>query len=97
MYKESLSELEKATILVSNAQENNSSSYIFDILNEVSRTLVSNDEYKYLVEKVDDEQSGDEITYVHGKIVATDALDRAMLKNFKTCDTENFFKEYNDY
>ena len=98
MYKEALGELEKATILVSNDQSSsNTSSYVFDILNDVSKTLVENNEYKYLVEKVDNEESdANMVTYVNGKIVATDALDRAMLKNFKTCDTANFFKNYEE-
>lgn len=95
MYKEALNELEKATMLVTNDGTNsNTTSYVFDVLNDVSKTLVNNDQYNYLVEKVDDEPSGDEVTYVNGKIVATDALDRAMLKNFQTCDTEGFFERY---
>lgn len=96
MYKEALSELEKATILVTNDKSNsNTASYVFDILNEVSKTLVDNNEYNYLIEKVDEEPvttSG--ITYVNGKIVATEALDRAMLKNFKTCETKDYFERY---
>lgn len=95
MYKEAYNEIEKATILISNDNANsNNTSYIFDVLNDISKTLVNNDQYKYLVEKVDNEQSSNEITYVNGKIVATDALDRAMLKNFRTCETEGFFKQY---
>jgi len=95
MYKEALSELEKATMLVTNDGTNtNTTSYVFDVLNDVSKTLVANDQYNYLVEKVDDEPSSNEVTYVNGKIVATDALDRAMLKNFQTCDTEGFFEKY---
>lgn len=95
MYKEAYNEIEKATILISNSDSNsNTSIYVFDILNDVSRALVANDQYKYLVEKVDNEPSGNEITYVNGKIVATDALDRAMLKNFRTCETKGFFEDY---
>lgn len=97
MYKEALSELEKATILVTNSassSDSNTSSYVFDVLNDVSRTLVAHDQYNYLVEKVDNEPSGSEVTYVNGKIVPTDALDRAMLNNFKTCESESFFKGY---
>lgn len=97
MYKEAYKELEKATILVGNTESDsnaNTSSYIFDILNDVSKTLVSNDNYKYLVEKIDDEPPGGAVTYVNGKIVATEALDKAMLKNFRTCETEDFFKNY---
>ena len=94
MYKAALTELEKAALLVSNADNANTASYVFDVLNGVSRTLVINDEYKYLVEEVDDQPSSNSVTYVNGKIVATDALDRAMLKNFKTCDSHDFFEKY---
>lgn len=95
MYKEAYSELEKATILVTSDDTNpNTSIYIFDILNDVSKTLVNNNQYKYLVEKVDDEASSSAVTYVNGKIVATDALDRAILKNLQTCETENFFENF---
>lgn len=97
MYKEALSELEKATILVSSGDSgtsSNTSSYIFDVLNDVSRALVAQDQYNYLVEKVDKEASSDEVTYVNGKIVPTDALDRAMLNNFRTCESHDFFKDY---
>lgn len=94
MYKESYDELEKATILVTNGQSSNNTGYIFDVLNDVTRTLVSHDDYKYLVEKIDNETSGQGLTYVNGKIVATDDLDRAMLKNFSTCNSEDFFGKY---
>lgn len=94
MYKEAYKELEKAAILTTGNENTNSNttSYVFDILNDVSRTLVANNEYKYLIEKIDDQPYGKGITSVNGKIVATDALDRAILKNFQTCDTQNFFK-----
>lgn len=94
MYKESLDELQKATVLVYNSStdsDTNTSTYVFDVLNDVSKTLIANDEYSYLVEKVDDEPSNEQVTYVNGKIVATDALDRAMLENFKTCKAEDYF------
>ena len=94
MYKAALTELEKAALLVSNADNANTASYVFDVLNGVSRTLVINDEYKYLIEEVDDQPSSNSVTYVNGKIVATDALDRAMLKNFKTCESHDFFEKY---
>lgn len=95
MYKEALSELEKATMIVSNGNSNsNTQTYIFQIFNDVSKTLVLNDQYKYLVEKVDDKPSSNAVTYVNGKIVATDALDRAILNNLKTCETKNYFEKY---
>lgn len=97
LFREAYNELEKATILVNNSSEvnSNTSTYVFDVLNDVSKTLVINHQYKYIIEKVDDENSSDSrVTYVNGKIVPTDALDRAMLKNFRTCETKNFFENY---
>lgn len=95
-YKEAYNELEKASILISNKSSSgqNTTSYVFDVLNQLSQTLVAHNEYSYLVEKIDNEPSGNIVTYVNGKIVASDELDRAMLKNFKTCDSANFFEEY---
>lgn len=97
LFREAYNELEKATILVNNSSEvnSNTSTYVFDVLNDVSKTLVINNQYKYIIEKVDDENSSASgVTYVNGKIVPTDALDRAMLKNFRTCETKNFFENY---
>lgn len=95
MYKEAYNELEKATLLsIEGGKNSNTTSYVFDILNDVSKTLSGENQYNYLVEKIDEEPSSSSITYVNGKIVATDALDRAMLKNFQTCETKNFFEKY---
>lgn len=96
MYKEAYNEIEKASILISNSDNanTNTSTYVFDILNEVSRTLVVNDEYRYLVEHIDDNEQSNTVTYVNGKIVSTDELDKAMLKNLKTCESKSFFEEY---
>lgn len=98
MYKESLNELQKATNLAFNnsyTADTNTSSYIFDVLNDVSKTLVANNQYNYLIDKIDNEPSSQQVTYVNGKIVATDALDRAILKNFKTCESKNYFENAN--
>lgn len=98
MYKEAHGELEKAALLLSNYKSNsNTSSYVFDILNDVSKTLIDNNEKDYFVEKVDDEPTSvNAVTYVRGKIVATEALDKAMLKNFQSCEEKNFFNQTND-
>lgn len=95
MYPQSLDELEKANMLIANSDNStNTTSYVFDILNDVSSSLLKTGQYKYIIEKLDKEQSDEQVTYVNGKIVATDALDRAILKNLRTCSTENFFKNY---
>lgn len=95
MYKEAYNEIEKASILMSNGDVNsNISTYVFNVLNDVSRTLVINDQYKYLIEHFNDTNLNNSLTYVNGKIVATDDLDKAMLNNFKTCETKEFFEDY---
>lgn len=94
-YKEAYNEMEKATILVTNDNSGaNTTSYVFDILNNISQSLVANDEYDYLIENVDDKPAGKLVTYVNGKIVATDALDRVILHNFETCDSKDYFEKF---
>ena len=94
LYKEAYKEIEKASLLISNKSSNsNTKTYVFDILNYMSQTLVMNDDYKYLVENEGLQSPISGITYVNGKIVATDKLDKAMLNNFKTCEfNESFYK-----
>lgn len=92
-YQESLDELEKATALITDSQgSSNRQRYVFDVMNDVTRTILSNSEKDYMVDKMDDEKRIDSpVTYVHGKIVASDALDKAILKNFSTCGSKNIF------
>ena len=98
MYKEAHGELEKAALLISNYKSNsNTSSYIFSMLNDVSKILVENNETDYFTEKLDDEPTSTAgVTYVNGKIVATEALDKAMLKNFQKCAKVDFYNNEND-
>lgn len=85
-YRESISELEKAAILISESPDSTDvqTAYIFNLLNEVSRKFINSDEYG--VEKLTNKPTGSiSYTYVNGKIVADDDFDKAMAKNFKTC------------
>lgn len=94
--RESIAELEKAAILIS---ENPTSSevqttYIFNLLNEVTRRFITSEDY--FTEKLTDEPLGslnNSYTYVDGRIVADDEFDKAMEKNFKTCAGFNYFNE----
>lgn len=94
--RESIAELEKAAILIS---ENPSSStvqttYIFNLLNEVTRRFITSD--AYYTEKLTDEPVGsisNSYTYVNGRIVADEEFDKAMYNNFKTCVGFNYFNE----
>src|SRR5699024_224208 len=55
-YKESLDELEKATALITDSQGNsNRQRYVFDVMNDVTRTILSDSEKDYMVDKVADE------------------------------------------
>ena len=94
-YRESISELEKAALLISESSDSNSSvqsAYIFNLLNEVSRKFINSNEYG--VAKLTDKPTGSiSYTYVNGRIVADDDFDKAMLKNFKTCTGFDIFNE----
>ena len=93
-YRESISELEKAAILVTETPDasNLQTVYIFNLLNEVSRRFITSDEYG--VQRLSDEPKiSVSYTYVNGKIVPDDDFDKAMLKNFKTCAGFEIFKE----
>lgn len=95
-YKESLDELEKATALITDSEGvSNSQRYVFDVMNDVTRTILSDTEKKYIVEKVSDENGSETsaVTYVNGKLVASDSLDKAILKNFRTCGSREIFLE----
>ncbi len=93
-YKESLEELEKATTLVTSG--NNAAArqrYIFDVMNDVTRTILANTDSN-LVEKLSDEPvKSPKVTYVNGKIVLTEELDNAIIKNFKVCGSKEIFQE----
>lgn len=97
-YRDSISELEKAALLITESPQSSElqTAYIFNLLNEVSRTFITSDEYG--VEKLTDKPTGSiSYTYVNGRIVADDDFDNAMEKNFKTCAGYSTFKtEYEE-
>ena len=92
-YKESLDELEKETMLITDSQGNSARQrYVFDVMNDVTRTILYNEEDDPMVDKIDDEKlQYAAMTYVNGKIVASEALDKAILKNFSTCGSRELF------
>lgn len=94
-YKESLEELEKATSLITDSDGNtNRQRYVFDVMNDVTRTILAGADSKSLVEKIDEAPlSAKNITYVHGKIVASEELDKAIMENFKTCAFTKIYEE----
>ena len=92
--REAIAELEKAAILISENPKVSDvqTTYIFNLLNEVSRRFITSDEY--YTQKLTDEPLGSiSYTYINGKIVADEEFDKAMYKNFQTCTGFNYFKE----
>lgn len=92
--RESIYELEKAAILISENPKSSEvqTAYIFNLLNEVTRRFITSDEY--YTEKITDEPTGAmKYTYINGRIVADDEFDKAMYNNFKTCAGIAYFKE----
>lgn len=95
-YKESLEELEKATTLIGAGDAHNVASrqrYVFDVMNDVTRTIIANSNSD-LIEKISDKPTqSSNVTYVNGKIVLTDELDQAIVKNFKVCGAKQILQE----
>lgn len=92
--RESIAELEKAAILISENPRSSEvqTAYIFNLLNEVSRRFITSDEY--YTQKLTDAPVGSiNYTYVNGQIIADDDFDKAMKENFQTCAGINYFKE----
>ena len=93
-YRDSISELEKAALLVTESPEDTSlqSAYIFNLLNEVSRKFMTSQDFG-TYKLTDEPTSGISYTYVNGRIVADDDFDKAMMKNFKSCAGYTVFNE----
>lgn len=92
-YRESLDELEKATILITDSQGNSTRQrYVFDVMNDVTRTILYDEEKDLMINKINDEKLfHSTLTYVNGKLVSSEALDKAILKNFRTCGAKEIF------
>lgn len=95
-YKESLDELQKATTLITNSSDEISTSqrYVFDVMNEVTRTILINsdsDLVEHVSDKSDDNSS--KITYVNGRMVMSDEMDKAIMKNMRVCGSKKLLKE----
>ena len=62
-------------------------------MNDVTRTILANSKSD-LVEKMSDEPSQmRNITYVNGKMISAEELDKAMIKNLKVCGAKKIFLE----
>ena len=95
-YKESLDELRKATTLIISTGEELSSSqrYVFDVMNDVTRTLLANSDSD-LIEHIFDDPTAEpsKVTYVNGRLVMSNEMDKAILKNFKVCGSKKIIQE----
>jgi tetratricopeptide (TPR) repeat protein len=96
-YKEALKEMHKAnTIITSKGGTANQTRYVFDIMNDVTRSILKDDDaMKYIAEEISNEEKelNSGLTYVNGKVVATEDLDNAMVKNFQTCAAKSIFRD----
>lgn len=96
--RDSIKELEKAALLISESKDASSvqTAYIFNLLNEVTRRLITSDEY--FAEKFTDEPTvSTTYTYIDGRIVPSEEFDKAMYKNFKTCAGITFFNNNDEW
>ena len=93
-YNDSFNELQKAAMLIVEEPDSSTlqSAYIFNLLNEVSRKLISSDDY-YAQKLSDEPTTNISYTYVNGKIVPDEEFDKAILKNFRTCAGFEYFKD----
>ena len=92
--RESVSELQKAALLISESPNSSTieTAYIFNLLNEVTRRLISSDNY-YTQTLTDSATENVKYTYVHGRVVADEDFDKAIYKNFKTCAGFTYFND----
>ena len=95
-YKASLDEFQKAALIISeDPNATNQALYVFNLLNEATRLLIYNEEAD--ISRLTDEPmyiSG--YTYIGGKVVPKEDLDKAILDNFKKCSAGIFLTEKKD-
>lgn len=85
-FLDAILELEKAALIMDAEGDGFKTRYIYDVLNETSSRLYSQEDYSVIKEKLDDDPIRSyHPTFVNGKIVSSEELDRAMLKNLRTC------------
>lgn len=95
-YKASLDEFQKAALIISeNPNATNQALYVFNLLNEATRLLIYSEDND--VTRLTDEPmliSG--YTYVGGKVVPKEDLDKAILDNFRKCSAGIILTEKKD-
>lgn len=92
-YKESLDELRKASTIITSSGVSARQRYIFDVMNDVTRTILASRDNELIEHLTDESFENSELTYVNGKVVLTDDLDKAIIKNLKVCSAKNLIEE----
>lgn len=92
--RDSVSELKKAALLISESPSSSSieTAYIFNLLNEVTRRLISSENYN-AQQLTDSAVDNVRYTYIHGRLVADDDFEKAFYNNFKTCAGITYFND----
>ena len=100
-YKESLKEMHKAnTILSGTDGDTNQTRYVFEVMSDVTRQILKDDNgLKYLSEEFDKDKNSSVggLTYVNGRVVASEKLDEAMVKNLQTCSAISVFRDEDSF
>ena len=96
-YKEAYEEMEKANTLIGSKDSNSArQTYMFDVMSDVTQRVLLDDEGREYVKKHYEEEGPDaelqaHLTYENGKVIATEELDEAILKNLATCKSRHLF------
>jgi len=88
LYQESLKELEKAGLLIDSRGDYFKTAYIYQMLNDINQRAIAKRsvQYEYITEKIGESPAKNyNITYLNGRVVLTENLDKAIMENMKTC------------
>lgn len=95
-YKESLDEFQKAALIISeNPNATNQALYVFNLLNEATRLLIYSEQDK-VTRLTDEPMLVTSYTYVGGKVVPSEELDKVILDNFRKCAAGTILLENKD-
>lgn len=89
-YKDSMDELEKTGLILDIRGKEDKLRYIFAVMNDMgTRIIPKYNQYGHLIDDKNALESND-ITYLNGKVIVSDDIDKAIVDNFKQC---NYCKE----
>ncbi len=96
-YKEALKEVHKANAIISGEKsDTNEARYVFEVMSDITHQILKGDDgLKYLSDEFDKDANASSggLTYINGKVVATEELDKAMYENLKTCSAKSVFRD----